>query len=363
MEPDDGGRSMIKVAKNANPWTVFLEVFNPEAEAGRPLPAFDKDQHVMLFFKHYCPRTSKIRYINHLHLPIATKLDDVLPKLRGLAGIAPGSKLILWEEVGPDRLERIEATNQPLGHSLEELMDGDIIVFQRDPGTDHNFGLPTARDYFKDLSCKVVVEFCDKNIANDAGFRLKLNTRMNYDQVAKKAAAHLEVDPYLLQFFKPQPYQDGPGHPLRRNYEGLLKDLLADSRPRQAKRIYYQQLTTPTNEMENKEQAEGTEAKEEGVKEDPKEDEEEDEEEEEEEEGAGKEKKGEKEEEGDGPNEPDEPMELEVEAAGGVDRAEMEAAIRTTFGELCQDPTFRGVFRGMLPELGELAEEPMEYDE
>ena len=54
--------------------------------------------------------------------------------------------------------------------------------------------------------------------------------RMNYDQIAKRVAQHLEVDPYLLQFFKSQSYRDGPGHPLRCNYEGLLKDLLVYSR-------------------------------------------------------------------------------------------------------------------------------------
>ena len=52
-------------------------------------------------------------------------------------------------------LERIEDTNQPLEHILEELMDGDIIVFQKDPGENHNFELPTARDYFRDLFYKV----------------------------------------------------------------------------------------------------------------------------------------------------------------------------------------------------------------
>ena len=32
---------------------------------------------------------------------------------------------------------------------------GDIIVFQMDPGQDHNYELPTARDYFRDLFYKV----------------------------------------------------------------------------------------------------------------------------------------------------------------------------------------------------------------
>ena len=60
------------------------------------------------------------------------------------------------------------------------------------------------------------VNFCDKNIPNDVGFNLELSQRMNYEQLAKKVGAHLDTDPYLLQFFKTMSYsRDGPGHPLR----------------------------------------------------------------------------------------------------------------------------------------------------
>ena len=44
---------------------------------------------------------------------------------------------------------------------------------------------------------------------------MELSQRMNYDMLAKKVAAFLDTDPYLLQFFKSQSYRDGPGHPLR----------------------------------------------------------------------------------------------------------------------------------------------------
>jgi len=254
VELEDGDRSMTEVAENCNPWTVFLELLTPEVEATRPHPTFDKDQDVMLFFKYYCPRTGKTHYMNHMYLAITTKLSSVLPKLCTMANIPTDSKLILWEEIKPNMLERIEDTNQPLEHILEELMDGDIIVFQQDPGPDHGFELPTARDYFRDLFYKVEVNFCDKNIANDPGFCLELSQRMNYDMLAKRVAGHLDTDPYLLQFFKSQSYRDGPGHPLRCNYEGTLKDLLVYFRPKQVKRIYYQRLAIPINELENKRQ-------------------------------------------------------------------------------------------------------------
>jgi len=254
VELEDGDRCMTEVSENLNPWTVFLELLTPEEEVTRPLPTFDKDQDVMLFFKYYCPRAQKVFYMSHLYLPITTKLSSILPKLCSLVNIPTDTKLILWEEIKPNMLEKIEDTSQPLEHILEELMDGDIIVFQEDPGPDHGYDLPTARDYFRDLFYKVEVNFCDKNLANDPGFCLELSQRMNYDQLAKKVAAHLDTDPYLLQFFKSQSYRDGPGHPLRCNYEGTLKDLLVFFRPKQVKRIYYQRLAIPINELENKRQ-------------------------------------------------------------------------------------------------------------
>ena len=75
-------------------------------------------------------RTGKIHYMSHLYLAISTKLNSVLPKLCSMVNIPATSKLILWEEIKPNMLERIEDTNQPLEHIIEELMDGDIIVFQ-----------------------------------------------------------------------------------------------------------------------------------------------------------------------------------------------------------------------------------------
>ena len=109
----------------------------------------------MLFFKYYCPRSSKIHYMGHMYLAITTKLSSILPKLCILANIPADSQLMLWEEIKPNMLERIEDANQPLEHILEELMDGDIIVFQRDPHKDEEYDLPTARDYFRDLFYKV----------------------------------------------------------------------------------------------------------------------------------------------------------------------------------------------------------------
>ena len=112
-------------------------------------------------------------------------------------------------------LEKIEDLDKPLEHVLEELMDGDIIVFQKDSGLqerNQQYRLPTAREYFRDLFYRlgnvlihfylsllyskyyypksltmlnlIDVTFVDKNVANDPGFTLTLSQRTQYQQVS-----------------------------------------------------------------------------------------------------------------------------------------------------------------------------------
>lgn len=49
----------------------------------------------------------------------------------------------------PNLVERIEDYDQPLEKVLEELMDGDIIIFQKDDPDFEHYPLPTAKDYFR----------------------------------------------------------------------------------------------------------------------------------------------------------------------------------------------------------------------
>merc|ERR1712008_8892 len=99
--------------------------------------------------------------------------------------------------------DKVEDLDKPLEHVLEELMDGDILVFQKKTA-DANYRLPTCRDYFRDLFYKVDVTFVDKNNQNDVGFTLTLSQRTEYDQMVKAAAKYLELEPTYLQFFKTQ---------------------------------------------------------------------------------------------------------------------------------------------------------------
>ncbi|RXM32454.1 Ubiquitin carboxyl-terminal hydrolase 7, partial [Acipenser ruthenus] len=242
---------MIELSDNENPWTIFLETVDPEmAASGATLPKFDKDHDVMLFLKMYDPKTRSLNYCGHIYTPISCKIRDLLSVMCERAGFSQGTSLVLYEEVKPNLTERIQDYDVSLDKALDELMDGDIIVFQKDDPENDSSELPTAKDYFRDLYHRVDVIFCDKTILNDPGFVVTLSNRMNYFQVAKTVAQRLNTDPMLLQFFKSQ--GDGPGNPLRHNYEGTLRDLLQFFKPRQPKKLYYQQLKMKITDFENR---------------------------------------------------------------------------------------------------------------
>lgn len=250
---NDLNKSVIDLSENANPWTIFLETIPMDQPVDR-LPDFDKETDVLLFFKLYDPRLKHIAYCGHTYMSISAKASELIPLLNRRAGFPPDAELMLYEEVKPNIVERIEALELPLDRVLGELMDGDIIVFQKaDPNLDV-YELPTVKEYFRDLFYRVEVTFCDKTIPNDPGITVELSLKMNYDQIANAVSKRLGTDPYLLQFFKVQSYREGPGNPLRCTYEGTLKDLLVYFKPRQPKKIYYQQLSIPINELEDKKQ-------------------------------------------------------------------------------------------------------------
>ncbi|XP_040571278.1 ubiquitin carboxyl-terminal hydrolase 7 [Lepeophtheirus salmonis] len=250
----EGPKPLSDVTLNSNPWTVFLDIKNPEIPG--PLKPFDKENDVLLFFKYYNPTEEKIYYSGHMHVSISATFSEIIPELLKRTNLKPDTTLILHEEVQPNMLEQIEDFDKPLETVLEDLLDGDIIVFQKymTEEASQNLRLPTCIDYFRDLFNKVEVTFVDKNITNDSGFVLVLSQRMTYDSFSKAVADKLRVNSDLLQFFKSQSYRDVPNIALRCSFEGTLKDLLTFSKPKQPKKIFYQRLSIPVHELENKRQ-------------------------------------------------------------------------------------------------------------
>ena len=211
----------------------------------------------MLFLKYYDPAQEKIHYMGHMYISITAKVSTLVAELAKRAHLPEDTSLLLYEEIKPNMLERIEDMDKPLEHVLEELMDGDIVVYQvdiADDAMDCPYRLPFCKDYFRDLFYKVDITFVDKNTPTDPGFTLTLSQRMTYNQFAAAAAQKLDMDANKLQFFKTQNYRDIAGNALRCTYEGTLKELLIYSRPKHPKKLYYQKLSIPIHDLENKKQ-------------------------------------------------------------------------------------------------------------
>lgn len=248
-------KPIVDISENINPWTVFFETVPPDSGL-KMLTSFDKDSDVLLFFKYYDPRHKRLHYCGHHYMNICFNVqEELVPLLNERAGLPQGTELVLYEEIMPNQAERLADLDRPLEKVLDELMDGDIIVFQReDLHDDPSLELPSCREYFRDLFYRVEVTFCDKMVPNDPGFTMELSQQMNYDQVSRAVAHHLDTDPYLLQFFKALCHRDGVGNAVRCTFDGCLKDMLVITKPRHPKKIYYQQLSIRINELENKRQ-------------------------------------------------------------------------------------------------------------
>jgi ubiquitin carboxyl-terminal hydrolase 7 len=74
-------------------------------------------------------------------------------------------------------------------------------------------------------------------------------------KLAKVVGDHLQVDPLLLQFFKPSVHRQFSDQAIRYACEGTLRDFVVSNRSRNESTIYYlfyQKLSIPINEFENK---------------------------------------------------------------------------------------------------------------
>ncbi|XP_046648713.1 ubiquitin carboxyl-terminal hydrolase 7-like isoform X3 [Daphnia pulicaria] len=184
-----------------------------------------------------------------------TDLADLIPSLRQRAGLPPHTQLELYEEVKPGMIDTIEHIDKPLETNLEELMDGDIICYQKyDPEVMGSL-LGTLKKNFYDLLHRIEVTFCDKtNPLDVTGFTLSMSEDLGYDQVARLVGDRIGYPPNMLQFFKSQGYREGPGPSIRYHWETSLKEMVTSAKVKQPKKLFYLRLTMPITELESKRQ-------------------------------------------------------------------------------------------------------------
>lgn len=88
----DMDRPIVEVADTVSPWTLFIEMSNPETpKIG--IQNFDKDKDVILFFKFYDPVEEKIHYMGHMSVSITSKFSDMIPELVRRAHLPPSTQV------------------------------------------------------------------------------------------------------------------------------------------------------------------------------------------------------------------------------------------------------------------------------
>ena len=144
-------KHVFEVADRFDPFTILLEITSPWfVTVQTSLPPFDKLKDVLLFFKYYDPAEEKIIYMGHMYIKITAKLSSLVPTLISRAKLPLGTILDFYEEIRPNFLEKIEDLEKSLEYGLEDLMDGDIIVFQK--ATDRGiYRLPSCKNYFRHI--------------------------------------------------------------------------------------------------------------------------------------------------------------------------------------------------------------------
>jgi ubiquitin carboxyl-terminal hydrolase 7 len=108
-------------------------------------------------------------------------------------------------QVKPGMIDTIEHIDKPLETILEELMDGDIICYQKYDPEVMGSQLGTVKKFFYDLLHRIEVTFCDKSNPMDVtGFTISMSEDLGYDQVARLVGDRVGYPPNMLQFFKSQ---------------------------------------------------------------------------------------------------------------------------------------------------------------
>lgn len=176
---EERNRNVQDCCENNNPWIVFLELLPPDSEL-QALPNFDPATEILLFFKYYDSRRKHLIYCGFGYYQLAAKLNSLLSELHRRAGLEPGTELTLYEESGPNKVDKFPDFNETLQKLFNKRNDCAIIIFEKastsnnnvnniNKEIDANFELPTVDLYFKDILSCFEVTFIDKTNPVDTG--------------------------------------------------------------------------------------------------------------------------------------------------------------------------------------------------
>lgn len=253
----------LQSGPNSSPFLIWVELPPPHL---RCLPAYNKERDVLFMLKYYDRTTRTLSYVGHTHLNIAKSLENILPVMRAAAGLPANCDLLVYEEVSMPRLEQIHDIKLAVDKVFDELIDGDILVFekavskpvrnqqcQRSVNANgvyimSGLDLPNAPAYFRYLAERIDVHFRNRHRPNEDEFILELTVSMKYHDIVKAVAEHLRVDDSLkIQLIRTHNCTLSPTVPVKGNFDGVLKDLINQQK---AHHLFYDVLAIRVTELE-----------------------------------------------------------------------------------------------------------------
>jgi ubiquitin carboxyl-terminal hydrolase 7 len=185
-----------------------------------------RSSEALLFFKYYDPEAEeKLRFVCSLVVKIADPIASVLPHLRRALGSGPEQELLLFEEIKPSLVERLEDIKTTT-FAQAELSNGDIICVQRTLAPDRRQACNLAPAHYARL-LEVTVRFCNLNKQGEDVCALKLSRTAMYEEVIRALAKHLKHEPGKLRITQHSAMYNGPHvQPIDHNCTMALTNML-----------------------------------------------------------------------------------------------------------------------------------------
>ncbi|KAG9134676.1 hypothetical protein Leryth_001003 [Lithospermum erythrorhizon] len=229
---------------------LFLEVNRGQDLC--PVPPCDKSKEdILLFFKLFDPEKEELRYSGRLFVKISSKPNEILPKLKEMAGFAPRDEIELFEEIKFEPNVMCERLDKMASFRFSQIENGDIICFQKLPAAKYELRFSEVPSYLEYVKTRQVVHFRLLENPKEDDFVLELANTHTYDDVVERVAKQLGLDdPSKIQLTSHNCYSQQPKpHPIKyRSVDQLINMLVHYN---QASNIlYYEVLDIPLPELQ-----------------------------------------------------------------------------------------------------------------
>lgn len=151
--------------------------------------------HFLLFFKHYDPRSCRLRFLKCLLVPKATTNKKLKSAFADMVNI-PSQTLELVEEVAKHDTSEQSWDVLPEGAKLAQMcpQHGDIIVGQERWPEGGPLKYPTIQQYFAYIAVRRLVSLKPLSKPKSEGILVNIPGDSNYEGIAKAVAAELNCD-------------------------------------------------------------------------------------------------------------------------------------------------------------------------